>query len=677
MLNTSIKSLTLSILLGFFSISNAEPANAVNLLTNPGFENSSGNTLTGWSTYHGACLPISAAHSGAQAALCNSSATTAGQGVEQTITLKQSVALPVIVSGWSAANGASGTRDDGYSIYIDVYYMDGTRLYGQTFDFMTGTHGWQQGFVYLVPPKPIKTLDVYAMFTHAAGNASFDDMSVQQVSPGDSVVYNLFDSQVLTSPQLAVGQNSGWFARDVSASSPLVGLDTAGSVNSLGFQLTNISSPSAGITNVTLVDTLKQTRAMTLYYVQKVADPTKLSGVLWWNDISQSAATNSLQEFSNYAAIPGLGAINAMSYYPFGCVTASNSGTMIGIPPNQNPSVARIFFDGSTGLMVVAYDFGLTPAKSTAPVGIMTASTDPTWGFRSAAALYYNTFPNAFTRKAAKDGIWLVGTDSSKITNVSDFDIAYHEEDNTVSSDNSLGVYSFRYSEPQSYWMTISGTNPTYTTALSTLNANAAKSVALAQATLNSGLWTNSSGVLNGSFPTTAWKQWLWLEDPNPYFSYTSGEITKASLVYNIADANLRYGSANNGGPSGEYLDSLEGWGDVFEYNPQALNESPEPLSFASDTLQPALPNWFNVYDLTRFMSNDLHGRQKLLMANGTLIRFWIYAPWLDVLGTEINWMSDGVTYTPDSDTVFNYRRTMSYHKPYLLLMDTDFNAFN
>ena len=33
-----------------------------------------------------------------------------------------------------------------------------------------------------------------------------------------------------------------------------------------------------------------------------------------------------------------------------------------------------------------------------------------------------------------------------------DFGIAYHEGDSTVASDDALGILSFRYSEPMSWW---------------------------------------------------------------------------------------------------------------------------------------------------------------------------------------------------------------------------------
>ena len=63
------------------------------------------------------------------------------------------------------------------------------------------------------------------------------------------------------------------------------------------------------------------------------------------------------------------------------------------------------------------------------------------------------------------------------------------------------------------------------------------------------------------------------------------------------------------------------------------------------------------------------------MMANGTPGRWWWLAPYLDVMGTETNWLRDG-KWQPTSDSVLIYARALSGGKPYCFLMNTDFNAF-
>ena len=70
-----------------------------------------------------------------------------------------------------------------------------------------------------------------------------------------------------------------------------------------------------------------------------------------------------------------------------------------------------------------------------------------------------------------------------------------------------------------------------------------------------------------------------------------------------------------------------------------------------------------------------MHDLGKLMFANGVPYRFTFLCPWLDVMGTETDWMRNG-KYGPSSDSQMALWRTMSGAKPYLLLMNTDYDPF-
>src|ERR1019366_10580077 len=55
---------------------------------------------------------------------------------------------------------------------------------------------------------------------------------------------------------------------------------------------------------------------------------------------------------------------------------------------------------------------------------------------------------------------------------------------------------------------------------------------------------------------------------------------------------------------------------------------------------------------------------------------FSIFAPLVDVMGIEVDWLDGDGKWQADTDETFNLRRTMSYRKPYLLLMNTNFDKF-
>lgn len=80
----------------------------------------------------------------------------------------------------SKAEEVEGAPGKGYSLYVDIYYMDGTPLYGTTCDFGTGTTGWQLGELYIEPTKPIRNVNVYLLLRGKTGKAWFDDLALME-----------------------------------------------------------------------------------------------------------------------------------------------------------------------------------------------------------------------------------------------------------------------------------------------------------------------------------------------------------------------------------------------------------------------------------------------------------------------------------------------------------------
>jgi hypothetical protein len=99
------------------------------------------------------------------------------------------------------------------------------------------------------------------------------------------------------------------------------------------------------------------------------------------------------------------------------------------------------------------------------------------------------------------------------------------------------------------------------------------------------------------------------------------------------------------------------------------------PLAFSADTHQPALLKGLAVFEFTKWFCDDVHRLGKLTFANGVPYRFPFLCPWLDVLGTETDWLRDG-RYAPAPVAQMDLWRTMAGGKPYLLLMNTDYDVF-
>jgi hypothetical protein len=703
------------------------------LIRNPGFEGGSGPDGNGggvpfWSPDGAGYQVDRDIHRGGDQAIhCTSVSSSAQMGAHATVTLNQTTTLPILVTGWSRADHVDGAPSPGYSLYIDVIYQDGDHLWGQSASFGTGTHGWQQRRIVLLPPKPIRTLEIYALFRGHIGTAWFDDFSArvlvgaglfdgQPLPPiphatdhktkvrvvgtdGLSLGFNAAGDMVdthLGAETVAAAESGGLFVRDVAADGPLIPLHGLtekfrGGVRIMGedkrlklsYNLKFLPRDGTIWLDGELEDTSHVRRALTVY----LAIPVQMTGWTWGDDIRQSESIAADREYTNQIHVT-VGATSSLSLYPFGCVSRGSSGVAIGSQMDW-PSIFRIFANGPNHQLVIGWDCSLPRVPTGWPQGTTRVRCcvyrlDPqtaAYGFRSAAQSFYRIMHPRFDRISHLDGIWIPFSEPNRVTHPEDFGFAFHEGDTSVKADDALGVLSFRYTEPMTYWMKMPPSTPrTYVDALNQLKAEAAgndpKTRDWAQAVLNSGT-EDAEGKFNVEFQNQPWANGaVWIMNVSPEIAATTTQPTRASIAYSLKDANKRYApNQPTGDLDGEYLDSLEGWADYLDYRPLSLQTCPYPLPFDTDTLRPVIPLWYHVHSFARFLHDDLHNRGKLLMANTTPVRFTIFSSLLDLMGIEVNWL-DGDHLTPDSDGTFNLRRTMSYRKPYLLLMNTDFNRF-
>jgi hypothetical protein len=639
-------------------------------LSNGGFEIvDPGNAAqaASWGAYvSGYAIDSSVAHSGMSSARCESAGGNAGYGAVANVTLNQKTPAPIVVSGWSRAQNVSGAPDSDYSIYVDLSYVDGTPLYGQTSAFETGTDDWRMRHVLIIPTKPVQSMRVYALFRKHAGTVWFDDFNVRQLVPD-----LLFDNQALRAPVLSAAMPGGWFVRDVAAASALVPIHVGRT--KLGIRMLDEQTSLAGkVMAADFRNTSPYSRAITIYYIERF----NAADTVWWNDVRSAASARAAGDYANLTSVSA-GATGHMSLYPFGCATGAGAGRALGVPPWLGPRVYRIELNSRAHLLYVAFDLALTSADDkhghdTAQVAITRFNVDPKWGFRSAAAIYYALFPNSFVRRAKAEGIWMPFVRPEDVQGLADFDVAFHEGDNSVAADRAQGILSFRYVEPMTYWMAMpSGMPRDYEHALALLRQQALGSDEaghLAEAVLYSGI-CDEKGAFNVSFLNTPWCNGaLWILDPNPALAHPSGTWTKARLN---AEGEPVPGKADE--PDGEYLDSLEGWADTLNYRASSLAAAGVPLTFTPYDFRPGLPEWFSVYEDAAHLSRDLHNHGKLAMANAIGLRFNAFGPLFDVLGTEMNCFSATGAWSPEPDADLNLRRVIAYHKPYLELLDTDF----
>ncbi len=149
------------------------PAHA-NLLRNPGFEDGE----AGWSIDPAAEIVTDVAHSGNASLRLRNEATTDRTQASQTVTLNQQRPTPILVRAASRAEGVGGPPGREYALYVDIYYTDGTPLYGQIYPFDTDSADWQVGELIIEPEKPIRNVNVYLLLRGKSGTVWFDDVAV-------------------------------------------------------------------------------------------------------------------------------------------------------------------------------------------------------------------------------------------------------------------------------------------------------------------------------------------------------------------------------------------------------------------------------------------------------------------------------------------------------------------
>lgn len=686
----------------------AVSGSGTNLLKNPDFQLGTSAGAQAWSAAPNG-YSIGDGHNSTRAVTCDAPDDTGWRGVSQWLSLNRTNTAPILIRGWSRAESVSGGSDSGYSIYVDLVYDDGTPLWGQTANFSTGTHVWQSREVLVYPERPVKSLTVYCLFRGHSGRVWFDDISLTELTAsGGAFVYQgapMFLSPQTNAPpaagltaqtedglklgfagsrvvsvklddrELAPGSPGGFLARDIGTNSHAYGFEN-GECGELGLRLeaqtegrANHVSVRGKVTNLAGGD-----RAMLLVF----ALPVDMNGGIWEDDARRTRPIGGTGEYNLVNSV-GCGTTGAMSQYPLGCVRKGNDAIALALDMAR-PAVYRVTYHAGAKQLLIAFDLGLVPetkSPGSAEFGFVIYRADARWGFRSALAKLQAIYPEYFQVRSTNQGIWMPFTDVSTVQGWQDFGFRYHEGDNNVSWDDANQVLSFRYTEPTTWWMSMAPELPrTVAEALRVRDeyANGAAGYRRTMAQVS-----RTAAMLDEDrqpamvFRNEPWANGaVWSLNPNPNLP---AQPNAATVYWNDA-ARAKYTATSGPKLDGEYLDSLEGYVTAnLNYNREHFKDTTVPVTFTADTREPVLFKGLAIFEFTKWMSEEVHGLGGLMFANSVPYRFSFLCPWLDVMGTETDWMPGGV-YTPVSDAQMLLWRSMTGAKPYLLLMNTDYSRF-
>ncbi len=153
--------------------------------------------------------------------------------------------------------------------------------------------------------------------------------------------------------------------------------------------------------------------------------------------------------------------------------------------------------------------------------------------------------------------------------------------------------------------------------------------------------------------------------NPDPDVNDPDYPLNKAHLGWNQT---AREAYTNTPGLDGDYVDSYSGHATAMDFRIAHFAAADIPLTFRTSDHRVGIPEVFATTELARWLAQDAHENLgKWTMANWILRELPWGADLFDVMGTE-------TTALPEDDAVLSYYRTLSFQRPYGLLLNTNFD---
>ena len=359
--------------------------------------------------------------------------------------------------------------------------------------------------------------------------------------------------------------------------------------------------------------------------------------------------------------IPLAGRTEVLDETTFSAISnpATGTGLALAIPPDS-PCDFQFGHLPRFGYQV-RFRFGLSHAaegdlKGRAPFRFVVYRIDGRWGLRDAARRYYRFWPKAFAKRVKREGLWMFGSPRFPIPDPDNY--AFHEAGPAGwEFDDAHRIHTCPYiipgqreikrlanlpqSKPEAleifnHWKPGSGDSHQTKAIIENCMLHAADG--LPQIRIRDTAWGGNSIT----FPLNA----------NPRLFADSDKPTVAKTL--LAQTAAMHDETPN--LDGIYVDSLGAWGDYANHRREHFAFARVPLGYDPNNGRPVIHNRFSLLEFIWSLRDQMHGRGKLLFANGLHHnrRFHYFA--LDVMGVE-------------GHGRLEHKRVMAYQKPFLLLI--------
>jgi len=461
-----------------------------------------------------------------------------------------------------------------------------------------------------------------------------------------------------------------------------------------------------------LLDRSGEDRAVTL----RLQVPVEAEGWLWWDDVATSRRINLGKRYIRYGH-KDKGIFPAF-WCPLGAISGGTGHGLAFAVPMDPPTLARVGYDGD---FFIEFDVGLSEATAKFPgradLTFYLYNFDSDWGLRAALKKYYDLFPQFFVKRVTKEGLWLARMPTQFVDRPEDFGITFHQvssvKTNSLHVDNAAGFYTFMYNEPGRVGISLpfeeeaADQPPEAEDFLPEVFAQRGYEKPSAEYVLRkvqefaddptssqhaSALATLklASKKPDGTFyinvvprPGVGWRCL--------FSAATDPEIVLPERNETILDRWRRTQldrmlSLYDGRYDGQYIDSSEWMADTVNCRRDHFAYADYPLGFDRRSATAGINTGVARFEYLKAISDEVHRAGKLMMANGTPMRYGFFVSVLDIAGSEVwhsRWSTppgfgqkhrvEGREWVPPmdwrSEQAMYCRRSLLYQKPFCFLL--------